>query len=179
MPRLPSLLFAFFSATISAAPNFPFEASTLSVNPSTPSYLRPFNQSSPSPSASSPCRPSPSDASWPTTQEWAALNATVGGRLLRPDPPGIVCYPSAAASYNASACDFFVNHTANTRFWPEQPLLGMVEWAAGGACEAGVTPKGECGRGGLPEYVVNASSVADVQAAVNFAREKGVRLVVK
>ncbi len=35
------------------------------------------------------------------------------------------------------------------------------------------------GQGGYPVYVVNATTVAQVQAAVNFARNTGVRLVVK
>lgn len=36
-----------------------------------------------------------------------------------------------------------------------------------------------CTLGGYPSYVVNVSTVAQIQLAVNFARENGLRLVVK
>jgi FAD/FMN-containing dehydrogenase len=36
-----------------------------------------------------------------------------------------------------------------------------------------------CTQGGYPVYVVNATNVADIQAAVNFARNTGIRLVIK
>jgi hypothetical protein len=160
--------------------NFPFETTTLSITTDTPTYLRPFDFSSSLPqSYTGPeCRPQPDEPGWPTAQEWAALNASVSGRLLRPDPPGIVCYPSTQ-SFDAAECDLLVNRTVNARFWPAQPLLGMIAWPSGDKCAAAKTPRGECRRGGLPEYVVNVSCVADVQAAVNFARSKGIRLVVK
>jgi FAD/FMN-containing dehydrogenase len=38
---------------------------------------------------------------------------------------------------------------------------------------------GICEQGGYPLYVVNASSVAQIQLAVNFARNTGIRLVIK
>lgn len=38
---------------------------------------------------------------------------------------------------------------------------------------------GACEQGGYPLYVVNVSSVAQIQLAVNFARNTGVRLVIK
>lgn len=38
---------------------------------------------------------------------------------------------------------------------------------------------GNCTLGGYPSYVVNVSTVAHVQAAVNFARNNGIRLVIK
>lgn len=41
----------------------------------------------------------------------------------------------------------------------------------------GNTPS--CSVGGYPEYVVNASTVAQIQLAVNFARENNMRLVIK
>lgn len=40
-------------------------------------------------------------------------------------------------------------------------------------------PTESCTLGGYPSYAVNASSVAQIQLAVNFARNSGVRLVVK
>jgi len=41
------------------------------------------------------------------------------------------------------------------------------------------SPSGTCTLGGYPAYVVNASTVAQVQLGVNFARNRELRLVVK
>jgi FAD/FMN-containing dehydrogenase len=41
----------------------------------------------------------------------------------------------------------------------------------------GDTP--QCSVGGYPEYVVNVTTVAQIQLAVNFARERNLRLVIK
>jgi len=40
-------------------------------------------------------------------------------------------------------------------------------------------PRAPCSAAGYPVYVVNATSVADVQAGVRFAKKTGVRLIVK
>lgn len=40
-------------------------------------------------------------------------------------------------------------------------------------------PSNNCTLGGYPSYVVNASTVANIQLAVNFARNSNLRLVVK
>jgi hypothetical protein len=40
-------------------------------------------------------------------------------------------------------------------------------------------PNGNCTLGGFPSYVVNATNVAQIQLAVNFARNANLRLVIK
>jgi hypothetical protein len=41
------------------------------------------------------------------------------------------------------------------------------------------TATSECTLGGFPEYAVNVSTAAQVQLAVNFARNLDIRLVIK
>ena len=41
------------------------------------------------------------------------------------------------------------------------------------------TEASQCTLGGFPEYVVNVSTAAQVQLAVNFARNLNIRLVIK
>lgn len=36
-----------------------------------------------------------------------------------------------------------------------------------------------CSLGGFPQYAINATRVSDVQAAVNFVRKIGIRLIIK
>jgi hypothetical protein len=39
------------------------------------------------------CKCIPGDACWPSTQDWADFNATIGGRLVVPDAPlASVCH---------------------------------------------------------------------------------------
>ncbi|CZR56523.1 uncharacterized protein PAC_06412 [Phialocephala subalpina] len=40
-------------------------------------------------------------------------------------------------------------------------------------------PEGTCTLGGLPSYSINATPVAQIQAGINFARNAGIRLVIK
>ena len=47
------------------------------------------------------CRYLPSDSNWPTTKEWKALNATVGGRLVATTPLGSPCHDP---TYKATEC---------------------------------------------------------------------------
>jgi hypothetical protein len=41
------------------------------------------------------------------------------------------------------------------------------------------TENSQCTLGGLPEYAVNVSTAAQIQLAVNFARNLNIRLVIK
>lgn len=53
------------------------------------------------------CKSIPGDAAWPTQQEWASLNTTVGGRLIATVPLSSVCHDEGqfAAAFNQTACD--------------------------------------------------------------------------
>ncbi|CAP62057.1 uncharacterized protein PODANS_5_610 [Podospora anserina S mat+] len=164
-------------------PNFPFETKQLSKRETTkhpniafgdPSSV-PLNHDRPT------CKIGPQDAAWPTLNEWSKLNTTLGGRLLKPSPAPIVCYPGP--NYNAAACEFLVGGTTRrTRFWLDDPLSVLSPWTQGNTCllSANVSgPLRSCTQGGFPEYVVNATSVRDVQIAVNFARNSNIRLIIK
>jgi len=70
---------------------------------------------------------------------------------------------------------------ANTSLHAEDPTSIVVYWPEGNTCllPGDGEGSGRCGNEGFPEYVVKVGTVRDVQGAVNFAREEGVRLVVK
>ncbi|KAI0023401.1 hypothetical protein F4780DRAFT_786875 [Xylariomycetidae sp. FL0641] len=128
--------------------------------------------------AAQDCKVFPGDASWPTDETWGRLNASLDGALRRPKPAGAVCYPGP--DYDAARCQFLVSGASATRFWLDDPLTELAQWTQGSTCVATLTPAGgNCTRGGFPEYVVNATTVKHVQIAVNFARNSGIRLVIK
>lgn len=114
---------------------------------------------------------------WPLEREWQTLNATLGGALLQPPLPATACYPGP--SQDAEACAFLVNNASNSHFYIDDPVSVLTQWPQGETCLPARNATGSCTRGGFPQYVVNASTVKHVQAAVNFARNNNVRLIIK
>ncbi|KAI1385796.1 FAD-binding domain-containing protein [Hypoxylon trugodes] len=123
------------------------------------------------------CKIFPGDEDWPSDTEWTRLNRTLGGALLKPKPAAAVCYQGA--DFNQDQCQLLLRNTSFSTFWLDEPLVSLTEWSQGGTCPLALNPQGNCTRGGFPEYVVNATSVKHIQAAVNFARNKHIRLVIK
>ncbi len=105
----------------------------------------------------------PGDPQWPNEAEWARLDAAVGGRLIKPtplldacleDPKGDLCRESLRRLFNP----FFIADQAGGT-----EVSGWYDaWTPAPSARA-----------------VAARNVADVQAAVNFARTHDLRLVVK
>ncbi|KAK0672104.1 hypothetical protein QBC41DRAFT_344015 [Cercophora samala] len=172
-----------FSLAEKDATNFAFETKQLSKRDATKYSDITFGDASSVPlNYNGPrCKIGPQDAAWPTLHEWARLNTTLNGKLLKPTPAPAVCYPGP--NYNAGACEFLVGGAARrTRFWLDDPLSVLSPWTQGNTCllSANVSgPTRSCTQGGFPEYVVNATSVRDIQIAVNFARNNNIRLIIK
>jgi len=123
------------------------------------------------------CKIRPGDIGWPSRAEWAAFNKTLGGNLLHPVPPESACYPGLY--HNETQCDFLLGPVTQTRFYLDDPLTVLTTWPEGDTCLADPDPQGNCTHGGFPEYVVNATTVRDIQLAVNFARNRNLRLNIK
>ncbi|KAL4906390.1 hypothetical protein BDW74DRAFT_190120 [Aspergillus multicolor] len=139
--------------------------------------------------ATASCKCLPDDPCWPSPPAWATLNATLSGRLLKSTPPGSVCYPSDP-SYNATACATVRSSWTSASFHSSDPVsIDSPVWAnsscnpiyGNGTSVAGDVRAGEkgCSLGFYPVYVVNATEAGHVAAAMGFAAEAGVRVVVK
>ncbi|KAK3938316.1 hypothetical protein QBC46DRAFT_441054 [Diplogelasinospora grovesii] len=127
---------------------------------------------------SSRCKTFPGDPDWPTDDDWSHLNISLVGALLKPRPPASVCYPGDP-SFNSARCSFLLNNASSTSFYLDDPLTILNIWPEGNTCLASLNPQGNCTQGGYPVYVVNATTVKQVQIAVNFARNKNLRLIIK
>ncbi|KAK3900418.1 putative fad binding domain-protein [Staphylotrichum tortipilum] len=123
------------------------------------------------------CKAFPGTDDWPSEREWRRLNATLGGALLQPVLPAAACY--AGPNYDADKCAFLVNNASRSHFYIDDPVTVLTQWPQGETCLPVLNATGTCTRGGFPDYVVNASTVRHVQAAVNFARNNNVRLIIK
>lgn len=129
----------------------------------------------------------PSDDCWPSSDEWAQLNATINGRLLHPKPPASVCYPKEP-NYDAAACEDVIKHWTSSAWHADDPISpssppsdACYPIYPNGTSTAGDPTAGShgCNASSYPAYVVNASSTQDVQAGVDFARRHSLRLNVK
>ncbi|KAL1855215.1 hypothetical protein Daus18300_011216 [Diaporthe australafricana] len=143
-------------------------------------YSHLFRPGSPSGSKATnrSCKVYPGDTDWPSDSAWAALNQAVGGNLLKPHPRAAVCYDGPY--YDAAECATISANWTNSYTHLEDPVEMFSPVYQGLTCmPPSIYDSKGCTAGGFPMYVVNATAPRHVQAAVNFARTTGVRLVVK
>jgi hypothetical protein len=121
------------------------------------------------------CKALPDTPNWPSHSDWAGLNTTIGGVLLKPDPPAAPCHVSHPA-YNLEKCDEVRLRWNSSQWHSDNPVSSLFQNWNGYSCLPNSTT---CSPEGYPVYVVNATTSEHVRAAVNFARERNVRMNVK
>jgi FAD/FMN-containing dehydrogenase len=105
----------------------------------------------------------PADAAWPSVARWEQLNQAVGGNLI----PVQALFASCESAANGAACQEVQQNIRNPYWIGDQPAGTQVS----GWLDAW-TPAPSV-------FAVKARNAADVAAAVNFARDSNLRLVVK
>ncbi|MBU6476691.1 MAG: FAD-binding oxidoreductase, partial [Xanthomonadaceae bacterium] len=105
----------------------------------------------------------PDEPGWPSAAEWESLNRQVGGRLMKLSDPLAAC----RADPSGKACADFFTQIRNPYYILDHANLTQ----ASGWVDAWTSKPSA--------YAVAAKNAADVSAAVNFAREHKLRLVVK
>lgn len=104
----------------------------------------------------------PGQPGWPSPADWDGLRQRVGGRLIEVTSPLRACDDAAA-----SACADLFKELKNPYFIGDNVALTQtVGWLDAWTSQPSV-------------YAVAAESTDDVVAAVNFARDKNLRLAVK
>ena len=105
----------------------------------------------------------PDDPSWPSEALWDRLRQEVHGRLMKVESPLAACRTAP----EETSCTEVVNRLKNPYYIGEQPALTQSSgWLDAWTSAPSV-------------YAVAVAHTADVVAAVNFAREHHLRLVVK
>ncbi|KAF2747859.1 FAD-binding domain-containing protein [Sporormia fimetaria CBS 119925] len=123
------------------------------------------------------CRYIPGDEQWPSEEEWTRFNETLGGALLKPRPLAVVCYNGP--QYNPTRCESLKRAWSSMELHSNDPISVMSQWSSGSSCVTTSNPNSTCSQGGYPVYVVDARNVRHVQMAVNFARNRNIRLTIK
>ena len=108
-------------------------------------------------------RARPGDAAWPSPARWAELKEAVHGRLIELKSPLEAC----RSAPDSPDCAKFFKELKNPYYIGDDPALTQTS----GWVDAWTSAPGA--------YAVAATETADVVAAVNFAREHNLRLVVK
>ncbi|HSF18117.1 MAG TPA: FAD-binding oxidoreductase [Vicinamibacteria bacterium] len=105
----------------------------------------------------------PGDAGWPSGEQWDGLRRAVGDRLIEIESPLAAC----RVTPDGTACTEFFKQLENPYFIGDNPALTQTSgWAGAWTSKPSV-------------YAVAAADAADVAAAVDFAREHNLRVVIK
>ena len=105
----------------------------------------------------------PSDPAWPSHASWAKLNEAVGGRLIKVNSPLNACRETPDT---AGCGDLFTKLQNPYYIGDNVALTQSAGWLDAWESQPSV-------------YAVAAEKTDDVVAAVNFARDNNLRLVVK
>ncbi|KAG8528244.1 uncharacterized protein KY384_007161 [Bacidia gigantensis] len=145
-----------------------------------------FNLSQPQ---SSGCRVIPLDSKWPTLHEWAALNQSVGGRLIATVPAGSPCYKSTfdvstgaydLSTYDEAACATVQKSWHEPLFHEQSSSSVMQTYFAGDSCNPiADQSNGKCGIGNYNQYAIDVAGDDDVRVGLAFAQEHNVRILIK
>jgi FAD/FMN-containing dehydrogenase len=105
----------------------------------------------------------PSNAAWPSKEAWKRLNDAVGGNLIPVEFPLTAC----TSGPDNAGCKTLFESLKNPYYIGDQPgLTQTLGWTNAWATKPSV-------------YAVAARNAQDISAAVNFARENNLRLVIK
>ncbi|KAI2622129.1 FAD-binding domain-containing protein [Hypomontagnella submonticulosa] len=127
------------------------------------------------------CKTYPGDPLWPSERTWRLFDVLLGRALIETVPYASSCYDSFG-DYDPAKCDFITNNWINASIYhTEDPTSVNAVLFQGSTCmpPAFVPSRGGCTVGGYPAYAVSVRNVAQIQLAVNFARNLNLRLVIK
>lgn len=125
------------------------------------------------------CRSIPGDETWPSSADWQALNATVGGRLIATVPQASVCHTTPYANYDEAACSALRQEWGVAQTFELKPAEFMNAYYQNQSCDPFTDVSRPCDLGNYASYSIDVTSAEDVLAGLQFAKDKNLRLVVK
>ena len=130
------------------------------------------------------CRCSYGDPCWPTDAELSSLASLLSQPLLHPVPTAYPCYPSSAPVGNCSEVQALSSYGTFRSELPGSMQIANFETylfpnGTIDACYLNTTLNIPCKQGSVPPIGVDIRNAEDAQAAINFANQKNLRLVIK
>lgn len=124
------------------------------------------------------CKTYAGDFSWPDELVWFAFDFLLGSALLEVPPIASPCY-SNWDNYDEALCTSISDGFTDSHLHMDHPSSIMSPFYQGATCMPIEGAPGNCTLGGFPYFVVNATNVAQIQLAINLARNLDLRLVIK
>ncbi|KAH6972945.1 FAD-dependent monooxygenase [Ilyonectria sp. MPI-CAGE-AT-0026] len=127
------------------------------------------------------CKTTPFDPTWPSTEQWNALNQSVGGELIKTRPVASSCLDDNPFGSTVS-CDTVQENWFHSAFHARLPESIDYSYWANSSC---VPPNDyayseqTCEIGGLPQYILNASTAETIATTTAWASSRNIRLVIK
>ncbi|RFU81505.1 fad-binding domain-containing [Trichoderma arundinaceum] len=125
----------------------------------------------------------PGQSCWPSLQQWDAFNQTVSGRLKVPVMLSSPCF-SSSRNFDQNVCASVLDNYGNGTF--RESTFGaqqITQWEACGSanCYPGIVPPqgSTCSLGRISPLYVDAETPSDITATLAFAKQHGIRIVVK
>ena len=132
--------------------------------------------------ASVTCKVTPLDSTWPSNSDWAFLNASIDGRLVHTVPVASSCWPNNPFGSSVS-CGNVQSNWTNGMWLSKFPESIDYPIYANNSClppnAPGYVEGRGCTTGGLPEYIVNATTEEQIATAMHWASKRNIRIVVK
>ncbi|KAJ5387582.1 FAD binding domain protein [Penicillium cosmopolitanum] len=117
--------------------------------------------------ASSKCKTSPHDPTWPSTGEWTSLNQSIQGGSTSNRPRMLLLLPRKPFQITTQ----LQRESNDYSIWNNNSCL--PPGVSGYSKEKG------CSVGGLPRYIVNATTEQQVATAMKWASDHNIRIVIK
>ncbi|KAF4909239.1 FAD-linked oxidoreductase ZEB1 [Colletotrichum fructicola] len=126
------------------------------------------------------CKVFPGDSAWPSSATWSLFDLLTGSALVDGVPSAAVCYKDWP-QYDEAKCAEVTAQWASPSYQAFEPTGLDFPLYEGVSClpPSLTRSNATCTQGGHPSYVLNATNVAQIQLAVNFARNLNLRLIVK
>jgi len=122
------------------------------------------------------CKCFPGDSCWPSVAQWAALNTTVGERLIETVPLARVCHDP---HFNSTQCQALRARWQYPDMHMDDSASIMAPFFANQSCDPFTPASKPCALGNYVRYAVAATSTNDVVASIKFARKHNIRFVIR
>lgn len=133
-------------------------------------------------STSPACKVTPYDAEWPSHADWAFLNSSIDNRLLSTVPVASSCWNGNPFD-SSVACSTIQSNWTNASWQSQFPESIDYPIFANNSClppnAPGYVAERGCLIGGMPQYIVNATTEAQIATALQWAAARNIRVVVK
>lgn len=128
------------------------------------------------------CKVTPYDPQWPSDQDWAALNRSINGCLIKSAPIASACWPGNPFGSSLD-CNTVKSQWTDSYFHRAQPeSVDFPIWANNSCSPPGSTGYSEqrgCSYGGYPRYIVDAWSEDQIATALKWAAARNLRVIIK